>query len=191
MFYISGATATQISTGLIAGVALVAVLIMIEPYRMKRLTTFLDPGADKLGAGYHINQSMIAIGSGGLLGRGFGHSLQKYLYLPEPHTDSIFAITVEELGFFRSILVLMVIGLLAYRGYQIAYRAGDDFGRMIAFGITTWFLFQALINIGAIMGLIPLTGVPLPFISYGGTSLIMSLVGVGVMLSIAKYSYGK
>ncbi|HEY1074674.1 MAG TPA: FtsW/RodA/SpoVE family cell cycle protein, partial [Patescibacteria group bacterium] len=111
--------------------------------------------------------------------------------LPEPHTDSIFAIIVEELGFVRSLLVLLVIGALAYRGYQIASRAGDDFSRMVAFGITSWLLIQAVINVAAIMGLVPLTGVPLPFISYGGTSLIASLVGVGIMVNISKQSYGK
>lgn len=191
MFFVSGATYSQIGAAGLVGVGLVALLIAIAPYRMQRLTTFLNPSADKLGAGYHINQASLAIGSGGMWGRGFGQSLQKYLYLPEPHTDSIFAIVVEELGFVRSLLVLFVIGALAYRGYQIANRAGDDFSRMVAFGITSWLLIQAIINVAAIMGLVPLTGVPLPFISYGGTSLIASLIGVGIMVNISKQSYGK
>jgi cell division protein FtsW len=173
------------------GVGLVALLIKIAPYRLERFTTFLDPSADKLGAGYHINQSLLAIGSGGLWGRGFGQSLQKYLYLPEPHTDSIFAIVVEELGFLRAVLVLVVIGLFIYRGYQVAFRAGDDFGRMVAFGVTTWLLVQCVLNIAAIMGLVPLTGVPLPLISYGGTSLIASLIGIGIVVNISRQSYGK
>lgn len=191
MFYIAGATLTQISAGAIGGVALILLLIIIAPYRAQRLSTFLNPQADKLGAGYHINQSSIAIGSGGLWGRGFGKSLQKYLYLPEPHTDSIFAITVEELGFFRSLLILGLIALLAQRGYLIAARSPDIFSQLIVCGVTTNFLLQAIINIGAIMGVLPLTGVPLPFISYGGTSLIMSLVGVGIVMNISRFRHGK
>ncbi len=190
IYFAAGAPWWHIGTGVAIGVVLVLFLIVLAPYRMQRLTTFLHPQTDKLGAGYHINQSLLAVGSGGAWGRGFGQSLQKYLYLPEPHTDSIFAIVVEELGFVRTLFVLAAIGLLAYRGYQIAARAGDDFGRIVAFGITTWLLFQSLINIGAILGLVPLTGVPLPFISYGGTSLISCLIGVGILLNISKYRYG-
>jgi cell division protein FtsW len=190
MFYVAGATATQITSGVMGGVALVLLLVIIAPYRMQRLTTFFNPDADKLGAGYHINQSSIAIGSGGLWGRGFGKSLQKYLYLPEPHTDSIFAIVVEELGFFRSIIVLGIIALLAMRGYQIAMHSPDAFSRFVVFGLVTMLLLQAIINIGAIMGVLPLTGVPLPFISYGGTSLIMSLVATGIIINISRFRYG-
>lgn len=191
MFVVAGATGTQIAFGAMLGVVAFVGLIIAAPYRYQRLTTFLNPAADTLGAGYHINQSLLAIGSGGLWGRGFGQSLQKYLYLPEPHTDSIFAITVEELGFFRSSLVIVLVGLLAYRGFQIANRAGDTFGRLVALGITSWFLFQAFMNLGSILGLMPLTGLPLPFVSYGGTSLILSLAAVGVMMNISKQSYGR
>lgn len=191
MFFLAGATTTQIAVGTTGGIALVLMLIIIAPYRIQRLSTFLNPNADKLGAGYHINQSHIAIGSGGLWGKGFGKSLQKYLYLPEPHTDSIFAIIVEELGFFRALIVLGAIGLLAMSGYQIAARSPDQFSRLIVCGITTSFLLQAIINIGAIMGVLPLTGVPLPFVSYGGTSLIMSLIGIGIIMNISRFRYGK
>jgi cell division protein FtsW len=191
MFMVAGASVAQIGVGALVGVLLFSFLIIIAPYRLQRLTVFLNPQSDTLGAGYHINQALIAVGSGGWWGRGFGQSLQKYLYLPEPHTDSIFAITVEELGFLRSLFVLLLIAALGYRGYQLAHKTGDDFGRLLAFGITSWFLFQAMINIAAILGLIPLTGLPLPFISYGGTSLIMSLVAVGIMINISKYSYGR
>lgn len=190
MYVVAGAPYAHIGLGVATGIVLLMLLVVAAPYRMQRLTTFLNPSSDKLGAGYHINQSLIAVGSGGAWGRGFGQSLQKYLYLPEPHTDSIFAIIVEELGFFRALLVLLVIGMFAYRGYQIAAKAGDDFARMTAFGITTWLLFQSLINIGAILGLIPLTGVPLPLISYGGTSLIVSLFGIGIVMNISKHGYG-
>lgn len=191
MFFVSGVPYTQILAVGAVGVVLVGLLIAIEPYRMDRFTTFLRPSEDKLGDGYHINQAMLAVGSGGFWGRGYGNSLQKYLYLPEPHTDSIFAITVEELGLLRSLLVIGVIGLLGYRGYQIAFRAQDNFARMVAFGITTWLLFQALINLGAILGLVPLTGVPLPLISYGGTSLIACLVSIGIVAGISRYAQGK
>ncbi len=191
MFVVAGASISQIMAGGVIGIGLFAFLIIIAPYRLQRLTVFLNPSADTLGAGYHINQALLAVGSGGWWGRGFGQSIQKYLYLPEPHTDSIFAIAVEELGFVRAIFVLALIGLFAYKGYQIASRAGDNFSRMVAFGITSWLLFQSMINIGAILGLIPLTGLPIPFVSYGGTSLIMSLAAVGIMVNISKQSYAK
>ncbi len=189
LFVMAGASTSQIVVGLVSGFALVLLLIVIEPYRLTRLTTFRNAGADTLGAGYHINQANLAIGSGGWWGRGFGQSLQKYLYLPEPQTDSIFAITVEELGFVRSTLILVLIGAFAYRGFQIAHRAGETFARLLAFGLTSMLLLQAVINIAAIMGLVPLTGVPLPFISYGGTSLVSSLLAVGIMVSISRNRY--
>ncbi len=189
LFVMAGASVTQITVGLVTGFALVLFLIVIEPYRFSRLKTFRNAGAETLGAGYHINQANLAIGAGGWWGRGFGQSLQKYLYLPEPQTDSIFAITVEELGFVRSTFILVLIGMFAYRGYQIAHQAGEAFARLLAYGLTTMLLLQAVINIAAIMGLIPLTGVPLPFISYGGTSLVSSLFAVGIMISISRNRY--
>ena len=163
-------------------------LISLAPYRLQRLTTFFNPNSDKLGTGYHVNQLNIAIGSGGFWGRGFGQSLQKYLYLPEPHTDSIFAIVIEELGFFRALLVLAVIGLFAFQGYKIARHAPDDFGRMVAFGITTSLLIQAVINISAVLELVPLTGVPLPFISYGSSAMALNLAGLGILLNISRHA---
>ncbi len=190
MFIVSGARKTHLIIGFIVGVLLIGVLIMREDYRRERLMVFLNPSADTLDSGYHINQSLLAIGSGGVWGKGFGHSVQKYLYLPEPHTDSIFAITVEELGFVRSIMLLIIIGLFSYRGFSIAIRAGDVFSRMVAFGITTWFTSQSLINIAAILGLVPLTGIPLPFISYGGTAVLVGLIAVGMMTNISRHSYG-
>lgn len=189
LYFAAGASYKHIALGIGVGIALVAMLIAVEPYRLKRLATFRDAGADTLGAGYHINQANLAIGSGGWWGRGFGKSLQKYLYLPEPQTDSIFAITVEELGFVRSLVVLLLIGVFAYRGFQIASRAPDQFSRLLVFGLTTMLLVQAIINISAILGLIPLTGVPLPFISYGGTSLISCLIAVGIVANISRYRY--
>lgn len=189
MYFVAGASTSQIVTGSAIGFGLILMLILIEPYRLQRLTTFRNSGSDTLGAGYHINQANLAIGSGGWFGRGFGQSIQKYLYLPEPQTDSIFAITVEELGFVRSTLILGLIGAFAYRGYRIAHRAGETFARFLAFGLTSMFLLQSMINIAAILGVVPLTGVPLPFISYGGTSLVVSLLGVGIMVSISRNRY--
>lgn len=189
MYFIAGASTTQIVTGSVVGLCLVGMLIIIEPYRLERLATFRNNGSDTLGAGYHINQANLAIGSGGWFGRGFGQSIQKYLYLPEPQTDSIFAITVEELGFLRSTLILVIIGAFSYRGYQIAHRAGETFARFLAFGLTSMFLLQSIINLAAILGIVPLTGVPLPFISYGGTSLVVSLLAVGIMVSISRNHY--
>lgn len=190
LYFMAGASLVQIGLGAAGGLALVAGLIILEPYRVARLAAFRSGANDTLGAGYHINQAFLAIGTGGWWGRGFGKSLQKYLYLPEPHTDSIFAIIVEELGFIRSALVLAVIVALAYRGFRIANGAPDLFGRFLAFGLTAMLLVQAMINLAAIVGLIPLTGVPLPLISYGGTSLVSSLFAVGLIANISRYRYG-
>jgi cell division protein FtsW len=170
-----------------SGILVILALILSAPYRLSRLFTFLNPGNDPSGAGYQIKNAMIAIGSGGWWGLGFGNSRQKYLYLPEAHTDAIFAVIVEEIGFIRASGIIILFVLLGYRGYKIAKEAPDDFGKFLATGITTWFVLQAIINLSAILGLIPLTGVPLPFISYGGSSLVISLAAVGILLNISKY----
>ena len=149
---------------------------------------YLNPEKDVLGIGYHINQAILAIGSGGLWGLGFGASKQKYNFLPEAASDSIFAIICEELGFIRALLIILIYVLIAVRGYSIAKKVPDDFGRLLAIGITTLFIFQALVNLSAMLGLLPLTGVPLPFVSYGGSSLVISLVGVGILLNISKHA---
>jgi cell division protein FtsW len=162
--------------------------VLIAPHRLSRLTTFLDPGRDLTGQGYHINQALIAIGSGGLMGLGLGHSIQVYGYLPEAANDSIYAIIAEEFGFIGSVAIIGLFGVLVYRGLQVARSAPDLFGRLVATGISLWFLFQAGINIGAMLGVMPLTGIPLPFISYGGTSLIISLFGAGILLNISKFT---
>jgi len=159
---------------------------MLAPYRMKRFTVFLDPDHDPSGAGYQIRQALIALGSGGVFGVGLGHSRQKFLYLPEPMTDSIFAVLGEELGLIGCVTVVSLFLFFAYRGFRIARNAPDEFGRLLAVGIVSWIVFQAFINIFAISGLMPLTGVPLPFISYGGTSLAAILGAVGILLNISK-----
>lgn len=188
MFFVAGADLVHFIFGAGSMAVLLAILIKAAPYRLQRLLVFLNPAADTQGAAYHINQALIAVGSGGLWGLGFGQSKQKYLYLPQVQTDSIFAIIAEEMGFIRSWLVLATFIVLAYLGYRIAKNAPDNFSRLLATGITTWILIQALINIGAMLNVLPLTGVPLPFISYGGSSLIVLLTGVGIMLNISKHT---
>lgn len=187
MFFVAGATMTQIWSILVAGGLGVMTLIYAAPYRLRRLITFLNPGADPLGAGYHINQALLAIGSGGLFGLGYGHSRQKFNYLPEAASDSIFAIIGEELGLIGAFfLVIVPLVIIVWRGMVIARSAPDTFGRLLALGLTAWIGFQAALNMGAIVGVVPLTGVPLPFISLGGTSLVFMLIGCGILLNISK-----
>ncbi|HYE22135.1 MAG TPA: FtsW/RodA/SpoVE family cell cycle protein, partial [Verrucomicrobiae bacterium] len=163
-------------------------LIKTEPYRLERIVTFLNPGVDSTGISYQITQALIAIGSGGIWGNGFGQSRQKYNYLPEPMGDSIFAIMSEELGLIRIAIVLLLILFFAFAGFRIALKAPDTFGRLVAAGITSWIVFQAIINIGGITAVIPLTGIPLPFISYGSTALAVNLAAVGVLLNVSKFA---
>ncbi len=168
--------------------ALAWAAVALFPHRLSRLATFLDPGKDVTGQGYHINQALIAIGSGGLAGVGLGHSIQVYGYLPEAANDSIFAVIAEEFGVIGSVVIVGLFLVLVYRGLQVARNAPDMFGRLAATGVSLWMLFQTVINVGAMLALMPLTGIPLPFISYGGTSLIISLLGVGILLNISKYT---
>lgn len=171
----------------LSGAAVFSVLFNAARYRLARLIAFLHPELDPKGIGYQINQALLAVGTGGWLGLGLGRSRQKYLYLPEPATDSIFAIIAEELGFLGGLFVLAAFIFIAYRGYRIAARCPDIFGKLLASGITSWLVLQAFINVGAIIGIIPLTGVPLPFISYGGSALVAVLFAAGVLVNISKY----
>lgn len=188
IFFASGANITHIFSLFLGGLLFLFVLIKIAPYRMQRFLVFMNPDHDPLGFGYQMSQALLAIGSGGVLGVGLGQSRQKFNYLPEPVTDSIFAVLGEELGLLGTVVVVGLFLFLAWRGARIALRAPDEFGRLLAVGITSWIVFQALINIGAITGLIPLTGIPLPFISYGGTSLAVLLAAMGILLNISKHS---
>ena len=188
MYFAAGLRWTHLGALLGGGVAAGWLAIIAFPHRVSRLATFLDPSKDPSGSGYHISQALIAIGSGGILGLGLGKSIQVYGYLPEAANDSIFAIIAEEFGFIGSLAIIALFGLVVYRGLQVARDAPDVFGRLAATGISLWFLFQAVINIGAMLSLIPLTGIPLPFISYGGTSLVISLFGAGILLNISKYT---
>ncbi|OHA91351.1 MAG: cell division protein FtsW [Candidatus Zambryskibacteria bacterium RIFCSPHIGHO2_01_FULL_49_18] len=172
--------------GLIGLIGLIG-LAIARPYVMQRITTFLNPTSDSLGSGYQIQQSLIAIGSGGLFGTGFGQSVQKFTYLPEPVGDSIFAVAGEEFGFVGSVLLIAIFTLFAVRGLKIAGNIPDTFGRLVVAGIVIMIISQAFVNIGAMLGVIPLSGITLPFVSHGGTSLFISLFEIGVILSISKH----
>ncbi len=188
VFFVSGAKLSHMLYMGAAGIASLFLLIKFESYRMNRFLVFLHPELDPRGIGYQINQALMAIGSGGIMGVGLGHSLQKFNYLPEPVGDSIFAIIGEELGLIGELVLISLFFILALRGLKIAKNAPDTFGKLTAVGIVSWITFQAFINIAAISGLIPLTGIPLPFISYGGTSLVFLMAGMGILLNISKQS---
>jgi len=188
MFFVAGARWRHLIMLVAGGLSALLVLVKLEPYRMNRLLSFLNPDIDPQGIGYQIKQALIAIGSGGIFGLGLGQSRQKFSYLPEPAGDSIFAIISEELGMVGALSLLFLFTILAIRGYKIAKNAPDKFSFFLAFGITTWIIFQALINIMAIVALIPLTGITLPLISYGSTSLVFVMMALGVLLNISKYS---
>jgi cell division protein FtsW len=164
----------------------VALAVMIEPYRMQRLTGFIDPGADPTGSGFQVIQAKIAIGSGGIFGTGLGEGIQKAFYLPEAHTDMIAAVIGEELGFVGIAALVGLYGLFGYAGLQIARRARDRYGKLLATGLTSLVCVQAVINLCAVLGLAPLTGVPLPFVSYGNSSMLVLLAAVGLLLNIAR-----
>lgn len=187
VYFSAGAKIRFIIGSVILGLAAVAFLVYLTPYRHERILGFLNPEEDVLGRGYHLNQALIAIGSGGLTGVGYGQSTTKLNYLPEPIGDSIFAVIAEELGFIGSILLIILFLVLIWRSLVIAKRAPDIFGRSLAIGFASLIGVQTFINIAAISGLIPLTGVPLPFISYGGTALAVYLTMAGIAVNISKY----
>ncbi len=160
---------------------------MAVPYRRARLFAFFEPELDPLGAGFQALQSLIAIGSGGVLGLGPGDSLQKLYFLPYPHSDFIFAIVAEELGMLGALLVLGLFGVLLWRGVRAGLRSHDSFGRYLACGLTTVLVLQALINVSVALALLPTKGIPLPFLSYGGSSLVVSMTACGVLLNISQH----
>ncbi|MBE3593619.1 MAG: stage V sporulation protein E [Candidatus Carbobacillus altaicus] len=187
MTFVAGARLLHLF--LLGGVGLVAFagLVAAAPYRLQRILAYLDPWQDPLGAGYQTIQSLYAIGPGGLFGLGLGMSRQKYQYLPEPYNDFIFAITAEELGLIGATFVLLLFGVIIWRGYLIALYAPDHFARLTAVGITSMILIQVLINVGVVIGLLPVTGITLPLMSAGGSSLLIILYGLGVLLNISRY----
>lgn len=187
MYFVAGAPMKHMGMIIISGVLGFITLIAVAPYRIARLMTFLKPEqADIQGEGYHIWQALIAIGSGGFFGVGLGHSLQKYSYVPEVATDSIFAIISEELGFLFSVGIIAMYMVLLWRMFHIARHAADLFGKYVVVGVAVWIGFQACVNIGAMLSIWPLTGIPLPFISYGSTSLIMLLGAAGLVANISR-----
>lgn len=175
-----------IRLGLI-GVVGIVLLIAIAHYRLERILSFLNPWSDPLGSGFQIIQSLYAIGPGGLFGQGFMNSRQKHFYLPEPQTDFIFSIISEEFGFLGILIVATLFTIIIFKGFKIAQNSGDKFAKFLAFGITFGLAFQAILNLMVVVGLIPVTGVTLPFLSYGGSSLLITLISMGVLLNISRY----
>jgi cell division protein FtsW len=186
LFIISGAKLKYIWYLLPGGLAAFLFLILTSPYRQRRMLGFLDPFSDPQGYTYHIGQVLIAIGSGGLFGLGLGQSKQKFEFIPEVSTDSIFAIVGEEFGFFGAVLMISLFAFLIYRGFVIAGGVNNRYGSLLAYGIVFWLAVQTLVNLGAMVSVIPLTGVPLPFVSYGGSALLSNMLAIGILLNISK-----
>ncbi|MFN2746123.1 MULTISPECIES: stage V sporulation protein E [Bacillus] len=188
MIFVAGARISHfVFLGLI-GLSGFIGLVLSAPYRIKRITSYLNPWEDPLGSGFQIIQSLYAVGPGGLFGLGLGQSRQKFFYLPEPQTDFIFAILSEELGFIGGSLILLLFSVLLWRGIRIALGAPDLYGSFVAVGVISMIAIQVMINIGVVTGLIPVTGITLPFLSYGGSSLTLMLMAVGVLLNVSRYS---
>ncbi|HSI97186.1 MAG TPA: putative lipid II flippase FtsW [Gaiellaceae bacterium] len=185
IFLVAGVPIRLLTAAALLSAGVGAIAIWSEPYRRARLFSFLDPWSDAQGSGFQIVQAMIGIGSGGITGSGLGEGVQKVLYLPEAHTDMIFAVVGEELGFVGSFVVIGAFAAFAFAGFRIALRCSDRFGKLLAGGITALVCGQAALNLAAVLGIAPLTGIPLPFVSYGGSSLVVSLAGVGILLNIA------
>lgn len=186
LYYLSGASVMHfvVSLPLVGVLGFIAVLL--EPYRLSRLTSFLKVSESLNGVSYHVKQILIALGSGGIFGVGVGNSLQKYSYLPENVTDSIFAIIAEEFGFIGSVALMGLLLFVIWRGFLIASQARDTFGKLLAAGIVSFIGIQMVINLGAMTVLLPLTGVPLPFVSYGGSALIIDMISIGILLNISR-----
>ncbi len=186
ILFIAGVSMKFFITGGFLGILCVIVLIIIAPYRMDRITSFINPWKDSLGTGFQMIQSLYAIGPGGLLGLGLGNSIQKHFYLPEPQTDFIFSIISEEFGVMGAIIVVGLFSILLYRGIKISLNTKDSFSKYLSFGILFQIIFQAIMNLSVVVGLIPVTGVTLPFLSYGGSSLLVSMGSIGIILNISK-----
>jgi cell division protein FtsW len=186
ILFVAGLSWKWLAVGAAAGLPALLLLIMNASYRQARLMAFLRPDSDPQGAGFQLLQSLIAVGSGGFTGVGLMESKQKLFYLPEAHTDFIFAVICEELGFLGATIVIALFAMYAWRGLRAAFNAPDGFGRMVALGVTAMVLFQALINFAVVLGMMPTKGIPLPFVSYGGSSLLVMLLATGVLLNISQ-----
>ena len=188
LLFVSGVNMSFfIKLGIIGIIGIVG-LIIIAPYRLKRIISFINPWADPLGSGFQIIQSLYAIGPSGLLGAGLGNSIQKHFYLPEPQTDFIFSIISEELGFMGVLIITTLFITIIYRGLNISIKQEDNFAKYLSFGLTFSLAFQTILNLMVVVGLIPVTGVTLPFLSYGGSSLLVSMTNIGILLNISKYN---
>jgi len=188
LFFVAGAPVSHLTLLILGGGLMSLALIAITDYRVDRITSFISPESDPEGIGFHIIQLLIALGSGGPVGLGWGESRQKFFYVPGSHTDGVFAILGEELGFIGAVAVIALFAFLVYRGIRTALNAQDHFGAYLAVGILSWIAYQTLINIGGITRSIPMTGIPLPFFSYGGSALVATLAGVGILLNVSRYS---
>jgi len=189
MYFLSGAPLKDILVIFLIGFLIFSIFIFLAPYRLTRFLTFLNPQlADSMGKGWHAKQILITIGSGGWKGLGLGLSRQRFGFLPESMSDSIFAIYAEEIGFIGSVGLIFLFLLFLRQGFKIANRAGNSFLKFAAFGITCWITIQAFLNIAGMIGLFPLAGIPLPFLSYGGSAIIAELAGVGILLNVSKQS---
>lgn len=188
MVFAAGLNYSYIVGAALVSAPLVSMLVMGSGYRRRRWLTFLDPWQDPLGDGFQIIQSLIAVGTGGVWGRGLMNGVQKLFYLPEPHTDFIYAVIAEELGLLGATAVLICFLLVIWRGLRIAMDAPDAFGSFLAIGLTTMVALQALVNISIVLGLLPTKGIPLPFVSFGGSSLLMNLIGMGILLNVSQHA---
>jgi cell division protein FtsW len=188
MVFAAGLSYTYLIGGALAMLPVVGYLAISAPYRLKRLTTFLDPWADPLGDGFQIIQSLIAVGTGGVTGLGLMNGVQKLFYLPEPHSDFIFAVIAEELGLIGTTAVLICFCVITWRGVRVALRAPDSFGAFLALGLTTMVAVQAFVNMSVVLGIAPTKGIPLPFVSSGGSSLLVNMLGMGVLLNVSQHA---
>lgn len=188
MVFVAGFRLRHVLLFIFGGFTLFVILLNTAHYRLARIVVYLHPELDPQGIGYQINQALLAVSTGGLWGLGFGRSRQKYFFLPEPAGDSIFAILAEELGFLRTLAVIGVFVLISFRGFVIARKAPDLLGKLLATGITVWVVLQVFVNMGSILGITPLTGVPLPYVSYGGSALVTLLFASGILLNVSKYT---
>ena len=186
--YLAGAPPLHMGAVAAAALPVVVVLVAMKPYRWRRMVAFMNPWNDPQGSGFQIIQSFLALGSGGWLGLGLGESKQKLFYLPEPYTDFIFAIIGEELGLVGAVLVVALFALLIWRGLRIGLRAPDPFGSYLALGLTIMLATQTLVNLGVVTGALPTKGLPLPFISFGGSALLMTMFSAGVLLNISQHA---
>ncbi len=188
MLFAGGLSMRYLAGGVTLALPLLYVLVWNEPYRKARVLAFLDPWADPLNTGFQIIQSLIAVGTGGIVGRGLMEGLQKLRFLPEPQTDFIYAVIAEEFGLVGSLLVLLCFLVIAWRGFRVAAHAHDRFGAMLAVGLTAMIAVQALINISVVLGLLPTKGLPLPFVSAGGSSMLVNLLGLGILLNVSQHA---